>query len=298
MNKNVDIIALIAFKKTIEHRSLSSAAKEMKVSNSTITRKISELESYYGVSLITRTTRSLSATEEGEILYKYCKQTLDVLSNAEAEITNFQDEYQGEISIVTNIGLHGLVSHRLVSDYCQNHPNVKVNFTTYSGDMDLWRQNIDVWIKAGPVNDDKLITRSFEAHPIIVVATQKYLNTKSDIVNINSIGSDHTQVFLSLHHMGIESPISSVPYQLKTDQVIIAKNALLCDMGLCAIPKAAVMKELATGEVIDVFPHDFKKDTTITVAYKERKHRPARLESFLEVLFTHLSNVKTTNYVD
>ncbi|MFI3275616.1 LysR family transcriptional regulator, partial [Vibrio sp.] len=67
------------FRRVVELNSLSKTAEELVINPSTVSRKISDLESFYGVKLLLRTTRTLTLTEEGKAFYGYCQNIEDLL---------------------------------------------------------------------------------------------------------------------------------------------------------------------------------------------------------------------------
>src|SRR5260370_14588653 len=59
----LDINAMALFARVLQHGSLSEASRRLGVPVSTVSRKISALESQLGVRLLDRTTRAISPTE-------------------------------------------------------------------------------------------------------------------------------------------------------------------------------------------------------------------------------------------
>jgi DNA-binding transcriptional LysR family regulator len=62
----------VYFACVVKHRSFSAAAKEVRVSKSTLSRAVADLEHEFGASLLTRTTRRVDVTHAGEQLYTHC----------------------------------------------------------------------------------------------------------------------------------------------------------------------------------------------------------------------------------
>jgi len=60
---------LVLFTQVIEHGSFSKVAELNSITKSVVSKRISKLESELGIQLIYRTTRKLTITEAGEVLY-------------------------------------------------------------------------------------------------------------------------------------------------------------------------------------------------------------------------------------
>ena len=67
---------MAVFTKVVEEGSFSSAARALKLTPSAVSKQIGRLEDRLGVRLLNRTTRQLSATEEGDAFYQRCTRIL------------------------------------------------------------------------------------------------------------------------------------------------------------------------------------------------------------------------------
>ena len=75
----LDVDALITFAAVIDTGSFSAAAERLRQTPSGVSRSVSRLESQLGMTLITRTTRRLDLTEEGEWLLVRARKILSDL---------------------------------------------------------------------------------------------------------------------------------------------------------------------------------------------------------------------------
>ena len=65
----LDFNEMVIFVKVVETRNFTAAAKALGLPKSTISRKISQLETRLGARLLQRTTRSVHPTELGALYY-------------------------------------------------------------------------------------------------------------------------------------------------------------------------------------------------------------------------------------
>src|SRR3954465_4017676 len=75
-----------AFVRSVELGGFSAAARELKLSPSALSKLVSRLESALKVRLLTRTTRRLAPTPEGELFLARCRRGLAELEDAEEEV--------------------------------------------------------------------------------------------------------------------------------------------------------------------------------------------------------------------
>lgn len=77
----------------------TKAAEELEVSRSHVSRQLSQLENSMGVTLVIRTTRSLSLTDAGELFYRQCEQALSSIEQAVLAAVDDVQEARGELRI-------------------------------------------------------------------------------------------------------------------------------------------------------------------------------------------------------
>lgn len=74
---------LVVFVRTAESGSFSKAARELRLSQPSVSRIVSELETRLGVRLLLRTTRRVTMTDAGALFLERARQVLAGLEDAE-----------------------------------------------------------------------------------------------------------------------------------------------------------------------------------------------------------------------
>ena len=83
-----------------KYKSFSKLAKELPLSQSTLSHQISQLEKdFHGVILINRSTKKFELTEAGLLLLKYATQIIDIYDKCKLDISEFQDQRIEDIVI-------------------------------------------------------------------------------------------------------------------------------------------------------------------------------------------------------
>src|SRR5881392_3340249 len=95
----LDVDALIAFVAVIDTGSFSAAAERLAQTPSGVSRSISRLESHLGMSLMTRTTRRLDLTEEGEWLLARARKILSDLQDTEEQLASRLSQPSGLVRV-------------------------------------------------------------------------------------------------------------------------------------------------------------------------------------------------------
>lgn len=90
---------ILAFVKVAEFESVSKAARSLGVPVSTVSRRLSVLESEVGVALVRRTTRRITLTPQGTEYYKRSLDPLIALQEAERALRQTRKRLEGTLKI-------------------------------------------------------------------------------------------------------------------------------------------------------------------------------------------------------
>lgn len=174
MNRT-DLADLSAFLVVAEERSFTRAAARLGLSQSALSHAMRRLESRIGIRLLTRTTRSVSATEAGEKLIGIIAPALDQIDGGLAEISHFRDKPSGTIRITTtDHAAHTLLwpaLERLLPDYPDIHVEVSLN----NGFVDIVEERFDAGIRLGEaIARDMIAVRIGPAYRMACVGSPAY----------------------------------------------------------------------------------------------------------------------------
>lgn len=112
------------FIKLTQYQSFSELAKDISISQSTLSHQISQLEKDFGVVLIERTTKKFEITEAGEILLDYAKKIINLYDSCEQELSKFSEQKFEEIVISASSIPGSHVLPKFITDFRNENPNV------------------------------------------------------------------------------------------------------------------------------------------------------------------------------
>ena len=87
-----DLDNILIFVKVAQFESISRAARSLGMPISTVSRRLSVLESKLGVSLLRRTTRRVTLTAQGREYFNQCQEPLNLLQEAERVLTQATED--------------------------------------------------------------------------------------------------------------------------------------------------------------------------------------------------------------
>jgi len=150
---------LLIFVDIVRAGSISRAAQQRNQSKSVISRKLSDLETKLGVTLITRTTRAMHLTDAGAELLERANSILDEISEAESAVRDDASALTGRLRIAAPLSYGLSVLQPILSQFIRDHPNLKVEIDFSDRKIDLVEDGFDIALRIGVLTDSSLIAR-------------------------------------------------------------------------------------------------------------------------------------------
>ena len=163
------------FMKITESTSLSAAARTLAMSLPVVSRGLAELERGLGVRLLTRTTRSLALTDEGETYRQHCLRILADIDNAESALAQTRLTPKGRVTVSAPLVFGRLRVAPLLPAFLARYPDVSVDLLLVDRVVNLIDEGIDVAVRIAPLADSTLIARRLAEVRRVVCASPAYL---------------------------------------------------------------------------------------------------------------------------
>ncbi|AXO15706.1 LysR family transcriptional regulator [Thalassospira indica] len=169
------LTGLIAFARAGALGSYTAAARSLSISPSAVSKSVQRLENHLGVSLFTRTTRSLKLTPEGQDLHERAIRLLREMEDIEQAAMKARSEPSGtlRISAPLTIGLHVIAP--ALPAFRSQYPNVRIDLRMSDQIVDIIEQGIDIAVRIGELEDSRLISRQLAPHKLCAFASPAYL---------------------------------------------------------------------------------------------------------------------------
>lgn len=154
---------LMIFVSVVENGSFSQAAEKLQLANSSVSRAVKKLEKKLGVSLLNRTTRQLSLTDEGKHYFNRIQHALQEMTAAENEL----------IDAATPVVLHLLMP--MIKAFRMRYPEITISLISSENYINLIERKVDIAIRAGKLADSSLRARLLFSSRRKIVASPEYL---------------------------------------------------------------------------------------------------------------------------
>ncbi|MCJ2181266.1 LysR family transcriptional regulator [Novosphingobium sp. 1949] len=267
---------------------LSSAARELGLSLTAISKRLTSLEETLGVRLIQRTTRTLHFTEEGAIFLEHCRNVLDAVAAAQ-EIGPGHTR-SGTVRVTAAVAFSQRQIAPRLAAFLQEHPNIAVQILPNNRPIDLVEQQIDVAFRQAPLDNSAYITRTIAPDDEFLCAAPAYLArhgtplTPDDLQHHQflSVGdpAPHALVLTSGRHevnARVHSTVGSTDGE-------IPHLAALDGCGIALKSSWDVIDDLRAGRLVRVLPDWWGRARTLRVVYPVRGYQPTRVGAFIEFM--------------
>jgi DNA-binding transcriptional LysR family regulator len=141
-----------------EDGSLSAAARSRAISASTVTTGLQRLEERVGARLITRTTRRLSLTPEGERFLADCRRILSEIDEAMDNVAE-RGPLTGRLRVTATNDFGRRRVAPLVGEFMAMHAAVQMELLLTDTVIDLVETGFDIGLRTGPLQDSRLHAR-------------------------------------------------------------------------------------------------------------------------------------------
>jgi DNA-binding transcriptional LysR family regulator len=183
---------LMVFVRVGESASFTRAAKDLNLSQPSVSRIVGELEARLGVKLLLRTTRRLTLTAAGEKLLERGRDLLAALDDAE-DAARGVDSLRGSLRVALPVvfGTREIIPR--LPDFMDRHPLLRVEVSVSDLYQDLVAEGVDVAIRLGRLADSTFGARRLATLPRFLVAAPAYLaargtpGTPADLANHDCI---------------------------------------------------------------------------------------------------------------
>ncbi len=191
------------FVRVLELGTFASAAEEVGLTSSGVSRVISRLEDRLRVKLLHRSTRKLTLTPEGETFLRYAREMLSVAEAAEADVSQTHGRPSGHLRI--NSGT-AFASHKLspiLPKLLARYPDITVDLSVSDRRIDPIAEQIDVTIRVGALNDSDLIAIQLGTVKRVIAASPGYLADRGTPETAQDLGGHNCLLLKGFAHQAI-----------------------------------------------------------------------------------------------
>jgi DNA-binding transcriptional LysR family regulator len=172
------LAAMTTFVRVVDTGSLSGAARSIPTSLTSVSRQIAALEEHYATPLIVRTTRSLSLTDDGRLLYERAKAVLAEMKDIETSLSSKRREPSGRLRVSAPTLMGRLLIAPLLPEFLRRYPAISIDLLLLDRAVDMIEEDIHRALRVGRLPHSQFIARKLGEIAMIVCAAPDYLQRR------------------------------------------------------------------------------------------------------------------------
>lgn len=256
----IDLISTMrSYVRVYETRSFSAAAKDLNLTQPSVSKAVAQLEQTLGVQLLLRSTRGIAPTDAGQTFYEHAVRTLYEADLAMKTVKGEDAPLTGKLRVsgtITFVRQHIIPKLPI---FMERHPHLCIDLLLDDGNIGLVEEGAEVALRMGKLASSSLTARKIGQCRRIVVATPGYLDkhgtpeepadlTKHAAI-VLSRGEGGDQITFTRDGVSTEVVLQS---RLRISALEGLRAALLSGLGLAVASEWILEEELGSGQVVEV----------------------------------------------
>ena len=250
---------LAVLAKVVDLNGFSAAARALGVPKAAISRAVADLEKALGVRVLERTTRRISLTPAGRLIYPHAKRVVDESDAARAVIAKLQGPIEGPLRVLADPTYGRVLLTPLVPRFLERFPDVPLEVALDgAAPGQVW----DVAIRTRLPSEETLSSRLLGAPPALLCATPSYLQQRGapsrpeDLRAHDLLTPEATDLpeFRLRLERGMQRAEVLLAPKLSVNDPAVLHAAMAAGLGIALLPEFLCRQGLATGRIERVLP--------------------------------------------
>lgn len=291
MKWNIDDIPI--FVKVVELTGFTAAADALGMPKSTVSKAVNRLEDALGLRLLNRNSRNVRVTSEGETFYRQAMLIMEQVREADAVVEGLSATPAGRLVVALPPAFCQEIVSPALATFRRRYPNVDLEIIATTHGADILRDQLDIAVVVGPLNDSELISRSLYSGRLVWVTSPGFLrdnapgDSPEDLVgNIQICEKRYGLRRMLVRIEGAPAHLDLTRGVTHVNDPLSVRAAVLAGAGISLLPELYCRQHMLQGELVEVYEHiSFDLSSSVlSVVYPSRRLLSPTTRAFLEFL--------------
>lgn len=286
-----DLQRMAVFARVVEDKTFSAAAAHLGLSKSMVSKQVARLERSVGERLLNRTTRALSLTEAGEVLYAHCARIVEELEEAKLAVGRLHSAPRGLLRMSVPVAFGRLHMAPAIAAFLTRYPDMKIDMATTDRFVDLADEGYDVVVRITDQAAPNLVARKLAPVNRKLVATPEYFARRgvprvpADLETHNCLTYTHFNPRDPWRLHGPEGDISvRATGNLRINDDDALAEAVRGGLGVALLPTFIIGNDLQSGRLQSALSEHIPVERHIYAVYLENRQLSAKVRAFIDFL--------------
>lgn len=280
------------FVQVAQHASFAAAARKLRISTASASKRVAALEARVGARLFDRTTRRVGLTEAGRVYLERCIECLHALEDADASVGELTKTPKGSLKMTAPIDF-GEHLMPVLADIMNAHPNLVVDVRLTNRVVDMVEEGIDVGVRVAGSLDGHFVARPLARTQLALFAAPAYLAKHGRPERPEDLERHKNVVFtepkprdeLVFTRNGKEVRVKVHP-TLTGNHAAALQIAVQRGVGIAMMPSFVAAHDLAAGAIEPVLTDWQLPALTVFAVYPHRRFVSPKVKVVVEALRT------------
>ncbi|QDF99431.1 LysR family transcriptional regulator [Azoarcus sp. DD4] len=282
----------------VRRRGFAASARELGVSNAYVSKRIALLEDALGAKLLHRTTRSVSLTEQGEVVLQWAQRIVDDVDRLAEAVSAEKMAPAGLLRVCTSSGFGRNRVGPALAALAERYPALEIQLELLDRPVDLVGEGFQLDIRVGAVREPDLISRRIACNERVLCAAPAYLARHGTPARLAELAQhrcivirERDQDFGRWTLSGPDGPETvKVGGPLSANNGEVVRQWALAGHGIILRSRWDVGPALARGELAQVLPA-YRQEADVWAVYPSRLSSSAKVRVCVEFLEAWLGTV-------
>jgi DNA-binding transcriptional LysR family regulator len=298
-----DLAAIATFVAVVRSGHFAAAAKSLGLPKSTVSQRVSRLETALGVRLLERTTRVVRPTNAGAAYYERCARILSEVDEANAAVKDLAKFPRGILRVATPYLFGQSVLAAIAATFSQRYPEVEVDVVATDRKVNLLEEGFDVAIAIdASETDSMMISRRLSGGQHWCCAAPSYLSaycapttpkdmSAHDCIIVNPEGAADGFARGARWTFARRGDVEHVEVRgrLRLNSMMMAHGAVLAGAGIATIPSFICADDVQNGRLVRILSDWDVDSRDIRIVFPSNRHLSPRVRVFVDDLVTEYS---------
>ena len=292
------------FVSAVDHGGFSAAANHLGLSASTISKGMARLEDNLNIKLFHRSTRQVHLTDAGARYLVTARRIAIELEQCEQELQQTNDQPCGKVKINLPVSYGRLYVLPLLQGFIELYPDIELDISFNDSYVDILEQGIDLTIRTGRLDDQRLVARKLSPIDFILCGAPKYL-AKHGVPSCAAEYSQHQWVRFKYRQSGRLMPITvddgnglesyDPGRQFVVDDGEVLAELCAQGLGLTQLPHFIARDWLKRKQIVAIAPV-LRSGEGVYCVYPKREFLPVKVKVLIEYLIAQIEQGGESTY--
>jgi DNA-binding transcriptional LysR family regulator len=291
MTELLNLNRLVYFTTIMETGSFTAAADRLGVAKAVVSHQVGKLEEELGSTLMRRTTRRVTFTEEGRLFYDRAAIILREAEAAYGEISHRAVEPTGTLTLTAPLDYGTKFVAPTIAEYLRKYPHMHIEASFDDAVSNLVDEQIDLGIRVGWLTDSSNQSRRLATVQQTVVASPEFAARIPPEISPKQAKSLSWVANAQLQGIGQwlfskdgETVLTELNPVVVCDKTPAVYACVLAGIGLGIFPDFTVSEDITRGRLVRIFADWALPAGGIHVVYPPARFRPAKVRAFVDLL--------------